>query len=87
MPAPNNVWGAEILGVSRERVYQLTSLVTKLPPQIKNFLARSEDPSALRFFTKRRLRPLTVLTDQDAQIAAFRRLAGFREWGGNSPIV
>ena len=32
---------AEIIGVSRERVYQLTSLVTKLPSQIKDFLAAS----------------------------------------------
>jgi len=30
---------AEVLGVSRERVYQLTSLVTRLPPKIKDFLA------------------------------------------------
>ena len=65
---------AEILGVSRERVYQLTALVTKLPPQIKDFLASTEDPAVLRFFSERRLRPLTMLTDRAAQMAQFAEL-------------
>ena len=65
---------AEILGVSRERVYQLTSLVTKLPPQIKDFLAGTEDPVLLRFFTERRLRPLTMIPDGEAQMAQFDAL-------------
>lgn len=76
---------AEIIGVSRERVYQLTSLVAKLPPQIKDFLAGTDDPALLRFFTERRLRPLTMLPDQEAQIAEFARiLAGAR--GGSVRI-
>lgn len=33
---------AKILGVSRERVYQLTALVTKLPAKIKDYLAGSK---------------------------------------------
>ena len=65
---------AEILGVSRERVYQLTALVTKLPPQIKDFLAGTEDPVLLRFFTERRLRPLTMIPDGEAQMAQFDAL-------------
>ena len=72
---------AEILGVSRERVYQLTALVTKLPPQIKDFLSGTEDPAVLRFFTERRLRPLTMISDGEVQIADFwstisNRIAG-----------
>jgi hypothetical protein len=65
---------AEIIGVSRERVYQLTSLVTKLPPQIKDFLAGTEDPTLLRFFTERRLRPLTLISDGESQMAQFAEL-------------
>lgn len=65
---------AEIIGVSRERVYQLTSLVTKLPPRIKDFLAGTEDPAVLRFFTERRLRPLTMIPDGEAQMAQFAEL-------------
>jgi hypothetical protein len=67
---------AEIIGVSRERVYQLTSLVTRLAPEIKDFLAGTKDPDLLRFFTERRLRPLTMLSDAEAQMAQFaKRLA------------
>ena len=73
---------AEVLGVSRERVYQLTSLVTKLPPQIKDFLAGTEDPAVLRFFTERRLRPLTMIQDTEAQAAVFAKLLA--EARGNS---
>lgn len=65
---------AEVLGVSRERVYQLTSLVTRLSPQIKDFLADTEDPAVLRFFTERRLRPLTMIPDTEAQAALFAKL-------------
>jgi hypothetical protein len=65
---------AEIIGVSRERVYQLTSLVTKLPPQIKDFLAGTAEPAVLRFFTERRLRPLTMTPDGETQMAQFAEL-------------
>lgn len=60
--------------MSRERVYQLTSLVTKLPPRIKDFLAGTEDQAVVRFFTERRLRPLTMVSDGDAQMAQFAEL-------------
>jgi hypothetical protein len=62
---------AQVLGVSRIRVYQLTSLVTKLPPRIKDFLASTKDPALLRFFTERRLRPLTMISDEETQVALF----------------
>jgi hypothetical protein len=48
--------------------------VTKLPPRIKNFLAGTKDPVLLRFFTERRLRPLTMIPDGDAQVARFAEL-------------
>ena len=54
--------------------YQLTALVTKLPPRIKDFLASNEDPAVLRFFTERRLRPLTMIPDGEAQMAQFAQL-------------
>jgi hypothetical protein len=49
-------------------------LVTKLPPRIKDFLAGTEDPVLLRFFTERRLRPLTMIPDGEAQMAQFDAL-------------
>jgi hypothetical protein len=76
---------AEIIGVSRERVYQLTSLVTKLPPRIKDFLAGTKDPDLLRFFTERRLRPLTMLSDAEAQMTLFAELLGEAKDGKSDP--
>jgi len=74
---------AEVLGVSRERVYQLASLVTKLPPQIRDFLAGTEDPAVLRFFTERRLRPLTMITDGEEQMGQFSELLATANGGAN----
>ena len=76
---------AEIIGVSRERVYQLTSLVTKLPPRIKGFLAGTEDPDLLRFFTERRLRPLTMVSDTEAQMSQFAELLAEAKDGTSDP--
>lgn len=76
---------AEIIGVSRERVYQLTSLVTKLPPRIKDFLAGTKDPDLLRFFTERRLRPLTMLSDAETQMAQFTELLAEAKEGKSDP--
>jgi hypothetical protein len=38
-------------------VHQLTALVTKLPPQIKDFLADSQDTTLLRSFAVDGLQP------------------------------
>ncbi len=62
---------AEILGVSRQRVYQLTWLVTKLPEQIKDFLVACKEPAILRHFTERRLRPLLALKSDAEKLARF----------------
>jgi hypothetical protein len=76
---------AQVLGVSRIRVYQLTSLVTKLSPQIKDILAGTEDPVLLRFFTERRLRPLTMLSDAEVQMAQFGELLAEAKEGTPDP--
>lgn len=66
---------AEILGVSRIRVYQLTSLIAKLPAEITDYLLRnSGNPAVLRHFTERRLRPLTMLSSPKEQLTRFREM-------------
>ena len=62
---------AEILGVSRQRVCQLVSLVAKLPDEVNEFLVASEDPAIGRYFTERRLRPLTKLGRDEDKLAQF----------------
>ena len=42
---------AELLGVSRQRVYQFVSLVTKLPAEVHDVLLSNEDRALARHFT------------------------------------
>ena len=63
---------AEIVGVSRQRVYQVTWLVTKLPQEIKDFLLTNDDPPTLRYFTERRLRRLTRLASDGRMLEESR---------------
>jgi hypothetical protein len=65
---------AEIIGVSRERVYQMTALVTKLPAEIKDILAGAKDPAVLQYFTERRLRPLTIMPTDEDKMERFREM-------------
>ena len=65
---------AEILGTSRQRAYQMVSLVTRLPDEIREFVLRNQDPVVARFFTERRLRPLTQIVGDDPQMECFRDL-------------
>jgi hypothetical protein len=57
-------------------VYQLVSLVTKLPAPITDYLVNNEDPAIDRFFTERRLRPLTVLRGDEAKYSLFVSMLG-----------
>jgi RNase adaptor protein for sRNA GlmZ degradation len=66
---------AEVLGVSRVRVFQLTALVTKLSGQITQYLVEhNNDPAVRRYFTERRLRPLTTLPSKEEQVAEFQEM-------------
>jgi len=62
---------ASILGASRQRVYQLTSLVRKLPDEVTRFLLGTEDPTIQGYFTERRLRPLATLHSDEEKVAEF----------------
>ena len=66
---------AAVLGVSRIRVYQLVSLVTKLPKEITSYLVQRNDvPSIRRYFTERRLRPLVMQSCKEEQMATFKEM-------------
>ena len=62
---------AKILGVSPPRVHQLISLQTSLPSEITDFIAQTTDPTVLRHFTERRLRPLTKLPSDEDKLRTF----------------
>jgi hypothetical protein len=65
---------ASILGASRQRVYQLTSLVRKLPDEVTRFLLGTEDPTIQGYSTERRLRPLTMLGSDEEKVAGLAAL-------------
>ncbi len=62
---------ARILGVSRQRVYQFTSLVRQLPDQVKAILLETDDPATQGYFTERRLRPLATIRSNEEKLARF----------------
>jgi hypothetical protein len=61
-------------GMSRQCVYQLVALVTKLPDQVKDILTSNEDSVIGRYFTERRLRPLTRLDTDEEKQARFQSM-------------
>lgn len=65
---------ADVLGISRQRLYQLIWLVTKLPQDVKDYLVANEDPIVFRYFTERRLRPLTKLASDAEKCGQFRTM-------------
>ncbi len=65
---------ARILGGSRQRVYQLISLVRKLPDEVKSILRETTDPAIQGYFTERQLRPLTTLSSDGEKLAGFMAL-------------
>ena len=64
---------ARELGVSKARVTQVLGLL-KLAPEVQNALLALRDQKPLRFFSERRLRPLTRISHPKKQVRAFRRM-------------
>jgi len=65
---------AEIIGVCRGRVWQLVSLVTRLPKEITDFLVANKDPYIRAHFSERRLRPLTLLEFNEEKVKQFQKM-------------
>ena len=65
---------AEMLGDSRARVTQCTNLL-KLPSTLLQFLLdHDDDPVVRNYFSERRLRPLTFITDAEEVVERFRSM-------------
>jgi len=60
-------------GLSRARVTQILNL-TKLAPQIRNYLMTIADRKDLKILTERRLREIAKIKDHLKQIRRFREL-------------
>ncbi len=57
--------------VSKARVCQMVALYNRLPSQITEYLMNTDEPEILKYFTERKLRPLTLLTSDEDKIKIF----------------
>ncbi|BBO78532.1 hypothetical protein DSCW_59490 [Desulfosarcina widdelii] len=46
----------------------------RLPSEITDYLMNIDDPETLKFFTERRLRPLTLMATDDDKITRFKEM-------------
>ena len=58
-------------GVTKARVCQMIALCKRLPTEITEFLMDTHEPEILKYFTERRLRPLTQLASNEDKIKKF----------------
>jgi hypothetical protein len=65
---------ADYFGVGRVMVAYHIALLVRLPADFVDWLRGCEDPTVLRHFTERRLRPLTRVRSQDEQVAILERM-------------
>ena len=61
-------------GVTKARVCQMIALCKRLPSEITDYLMNTDDPETLKFFTERRLRPLTLMATDDDKITRFKEM-------------
>jgi hypothetical protein len=58
-------------GITKARVCQIIALCNRLPGEITEYLSEIDDHRILKYFTERRLRPLTRLTSDDDKLKKF----------------
>ena len=61
-------------GTTKARVCQMIALCRRLPSEITDYLMDTDDPETLKFFTERRLRPLTLMATDDDKITRFKEM-------------
>jgi hypothetical protein len=61
-------------GTTKARVCQMIALFRRLPSEITDYLMDTDDPETLKFFTERRLRPLTLMATDDDKITRFNEM-------------
>ena len=62
---------AGLSGVSNARICQMVALYNRLPALITDYLMNNDEPAVLKYFTERRLRPLTLLASDDDKLRKF----------------
>lgn len=65
---------AAVAGITKARVCQLIARCKRLPPKITDFLMNTGEPEIFKYFTERRLRPLTLLASDVDKIKKFEMI-------------
>jgi hypothetical protein len=65
---------ADYAGITKARVCQMIALCKRLPSEITDFLMNTDESEVLKFFTERRLRPLTLMATDDEKINRFNEM-------------
>jgi hypothetical protein len=60
-------------GITKARLTQIMNLL-KLTPEIQEYLKNLSNPSLLRFFNEKQLRPIASIKDKQAQVKKFEGL-------------
>jgi HD-like signal output (HDOD) protein len=61
-------------GVSKARICQMVALHKRLPAPITDYLMNNDEPEVLKYFSERRLRPLTLLATDDEKLRQFEAM-------------
>jgi hypothetical protein len=65
---------ADMSGVSKARICQMVALYNRLPTPITDYLMNNDEPEVMKYFTERRLRPLTLLASDDDKLRKFEEM-------------
>jgi hypothetical protein len=58
-------------GITKGRGCQMVALYKRFPAEVTNFMLNTAEPEILKYFTERRLRPLTLLASDEDKIKKF----------------
>ncbi len=59
----------------------MVALYDRLPPRITDYLMHTDEPEILKYFTERKLRPLTLLVSAEDKIHEFNMMKESLEIG------
>jgi hypothetical protein len=65
---------ADEFGVSKAKVSQMIALIKKLPQEIVNYFYMENNSENMKYFTERKLRPLTILNSDEEKIESFYKI-------------
>lgn len=63
-----------MFGFSKARISQIIALIKRLPDEIVDYFHMENNFEELKYFTERRLRPLTLMASDEEKIERFNEM-------------